>query len=1619
MRVYLLSSLSLWDFLVQDSPPPSGSDLGSVEDAADYHLRQQLRAAAAELKACQEERDRAIAAAAQASAERDRAVVVASRNADAMQAMRRKIRANAAADRRRMLRIDRPERGVFDLTPDYAVPLNISQRGALEMQVMSTDSISKEGRPRLAAEHLRDRVQKKARLLGAADTRLQYDTTKRRTNTEGRFIGGVEFCAKNKVEAFRRFSAPGFKSHATVGSEPATVAMGATSVTVRFRGFGRNKTRKTVDLRNPTPINAVGANSPQTVLRDILSVQLAVGKKIVQDRAVESADLVHLQVDSSTFGRYNMQAVLLTLMYIMWTAFDALGTPMCHVIMKSCCLDSLPCADKQAKDVFRNGVLVKYRKEAAFNFGLQLLMAGIAAVLLAHDCVVLGLDRGPEAVGAGKGQKWAARRDAFCGRGGYLEQVWGTREALEQPVESAEYGPMLVLLMTFMGVSQEDQTFETRLAPITMDTEAPVFRVPMNFVCLTRETDTVDKSKKIIISRQASVLNETNPKISTETHPLRKYPMYLGGSADAEWCDKHAMAVAVKMTTNPMKAFFREEMRIIRLLRNTHIWIALSTQASAILEAKGCRELDDIDLELIAAIGPERLEEMKRNNPAGLKLPVEACVTRWGLLYGGVAEHCANLLLFSALFPLALAEGTHENKIVAMQAVCSVGGFVDEGKIAYANPRVGRAVYYMSQPDHILRSRIVQFNNRFVWQPLLAACAHNKECAMTKLRGLGSLVLVVLWFLKRGIWAALPARKHKTWRMHLQLGHRGPSQVELVKVSGLFLSSRLENEWAWRNKPPGYVSDGPAAQKMSPLQHLYGEFYTPDMEHGISELQKAIADVGRMNLVANEKEPFTMLPAELRSSFWGWNSEKPEMPKQSSYWFRIQQAMWLVHHDTCAAADAVTAKYRLQLCDPQGFYAGMTGVDAHRLLLGDFEIDGAGTVGTFYTATVLARANAAVLSLQARELLARDSNVADHLQSPLKQLFSPQGLDELDKFSSGAAVRVDLERRGTLLSDEDGTKPDVSTLYYPVNKFKILAKGSMLAAARPTSNNPIESRWSILTGKYMSGMRNAKGLCLSQYAKQPDFHTFQMKEWMIMPSFLALVVVAYKFVMDHFESISRFFDARQDDSQQKMKDLREDSAKETFTNTNIRPNKTTAKSKSKDNKQPARAERRAQPRNKSNQLSGSSGSEEDDSDNTWSADNSESEEGIPECIGDSDDDAFIESPPAAAQKKKGKAQRPEQPVEVPNSRVTRSKSAETIPSSADAAVGSIVAPSRVPSSNSNSSSGNGGEIPALADPVAPPPQGGIADDLSLRASACNDETGCASEDTSPKEPIENNEVCDWTIHPVELKSELDETSAQRLSPYRLSYTRWMLKSRKWQRTTVEFVQKSRGDHISVANLTRCDGVKFHLVAKTSVFYVLHTPMGLELISVQSMAISEGNNSNLVVRFNRVLSTKRAAQAAFSRDDLVSTLKSTDFGGRSIISTRLGSDSLTRLLISQQKSPTVVHEGDIAYTDFAYNIVGVVGTLTPNATDKEDKQALLRKLRANQSINFAQARDISCFDVVIHGPHFSDTAPPKSQGETGYARRSIFLILHEIVFFFFMSPPCLPGEAEGKKGICRP
>ena len=79
---------------------------------------------------------------------------------------------------------------------------------------------------------------------------------------------------------------------------------------------------------------------------------------------------------------------------------------------------------------------------------------------------------------------------------------------------------------------------------------------------------------------------------------------------------------------------------------------------------------------------------VRLNNPHGLTLPVEACDTRWGLLYGGAAQLYMNMFFIAALFPIAFAEGTKENKIQAMKAVYTDVGFVDRIYIYIRQPSV-------------------------------------------------------------------------------------------------------------------------------------------------------------------------------------------------------------------------------------------------------------------------------------------------------------------------------------------------------------------------------------------------------------------------------------------------------------------------------------------------------------------------------------------------------------------------------------------------------------------------------------------------------------------------------------------------------------------------------------------------------------------------------------------------------------------------------------------------------------------------------------------------------------------------------------------------------------------
>ncbi len=154
----------------------------------------------------------------------------------------------------------------------------------------------------------------------------------------GSRLAGLNSALKMMSTLFIRFSQPRHKSHQTVGEGPAV--SGFFEVVIKPADLGRNQTSR--DLENTRPINAVGAGSPQTVARIVYDVQLQIDRTIIKDKMAEKADVIHLQVDSSTFSEHSMQAVLITLLFISWDKEkDALGTLLYSASKRSWCLNSL------------------------------------------------------------------------------------------------------------------------------------------------------------------------------------------------------------------------------------------------------------------------------------------------------------------------------------------------------------------------------------------------------------------------------------------------------------------------------------------------------------------------------------------------------------------------------------------------------------------------------------------------------------------------------------------------------------------------------------------------------------------------------------------------------------------------------------------------------------------------------------------------------------------------------------------------------------------------------------------------------------------------------------------------------------------------------------------------------------------------------------------------------------------------------------------------------------------------------------------------------------------------------------------------------------------------------
>ena len=135
------------------------------------------------------------------------------------------------------------------------------------------------------------------------------------------------------------------------------------------------------------------------------------------------------------------------------------------ILTRSVSLNCLAIADNISADVFRDDKSM-FRKEVPCQIAAALAMSGNLWAFHHHPCKFLGLDKGSEARGCGKGKYGKMLREAFFGGGSPLEQLWGTGEAKES-VMNGENGPALRNHMEFLGVplSQQYLHFQKRPLP--------------------------------------------------------------------------------------------------------------------------------------------------------------------------------------------------------------------------------------------------------------------------------------------------------------------------------------------------------------------------------------------------------------------------------------------------------------------------------------------------------------------------------------------------------------------------------------------------------------------------------------------------------------------------------------------------------------------------------------------------------------------------------------------------------------------------------------------------------------------------------------------------------------------------------------------------------------------------------------------------------------------------------------------------------------------------------------------------------------------------------------------------------------------------------------------------
>ena len=174
-------------------------------------------------------------------------------------------------------------------------------------------------------------------------------------------------------------------------------------------------------------------------------------------------------------------------------------------------------------------------------------------------------------------------------------------------------------------------------------------------------------------------------------------------------------------------------------------------------------------------------------------------------------------------------------------------------------------------------------------------------------------------------------------------------------------------------------------------------------------------------------------------------------------------------------------------------------------------------------------ANAKLLHLQTREMIQHytGTKLEVYLNEPLKSLVSPSGMVDLKTFAEGHSVQFDK-----FASIKQGSERKDGHYPKPIAAYPAWANLSLKAAFRPNTNNFVESKWSLLPQRYLSGVRNFKTEFMGITFRKGDFQNSGLIKSLSTAFFLVKFSEARAFRRKNKKNFKRFHKNDQEQSEQ-------------------------------------------------------------------------------------------------------------------------------------------------------------------------------------------------------------------------------------------------------------------------------------------------------------------------------------------------------------------------------------------------------------------------------------------------------------------------------------------------------